>query len=183
MMIAGVTIHNIEIMNFIEIMLGGISCIYARYTRVEPATEDSRKTGFLETVFVSPLPTILEMGFVFGFVIGGIEIIDTSTQTSLHNRQILIRQSKIHNDIRTETLEKSNQLFYIVGIDLCGLDRLIPDSLHNGVAFRFRAAGYHNLCKNVGVLRHFVRGHGSYSAGTDNKDFSHFTLLFMNCRF
>ena len=95
----------------------------------------------------------------------------------------MVGQGEVHHDVGAETLKEGDQLLYIVGIDLRGLDGLISYCIDNSIALRAGAAGYHDFCKNIGVLRHFVRGHGSYAAGTDNKDFSHFALLFMCCGF
>jgi len=54
--IACVTIYNVEIVNLVKMVLGGISRKYGGNTRIESATEDCRKTGSLEPILISPLP-------------------------------------------------------------------------------------------------------------------------------
>ena len=55
-MISCVAIHDIEHLDFIEVMLGCISGEDARNSWVETTTEDSAETCLLELILVSPLP-------------------------------------------------------------------------------------------------------------------------------
>ena len=98
-MITGIAIDNIEILHLFEIMFRRIGRINPAHTRIESATENSRQPGLLKTFPISPLPFIFVFSFVERLIVGGIEIIDTAMQTGIHNRQVLIRQSHIDNDI------------------------------------------------------------------------------------
>ena len=114
------------------------------------------------------------MRFVFRLVIRRIEVIDAGAQAGVHDGKVLIGQRQIHDDVGAETFKERDELLHIVGIDLRGLYGRISDSFHYGVALGEGAAGYHDVGKDVGVLRHFVGGYGGYAAGADDKDFSHF---------
>ena len=41
-MITGITVHNIQIMNFVEVMFGCISSVNAGYSGIESTTQNSR---------------------------------------------------------------------------------------------------------------------------------------------
>ncbi len=72
--VARVAINNVEVMNFVEMVFCRVSRINAGNTGVETATQNGRNTGFLKSVAVGPLPFVLEFGFVFGLVIGRVEV-------------------------------------------------------------------------------------------------------------
>ena len=76
-MVSCITVYNIQILYFIEVMFGRISRIYACYARIESTTQDSSQTGIFETFLVCPLPAVLVFSFVQRFVIGRVEIADT----------------------------------------------------------------------------------------------------------
>ena len=73
--VAGVAVHDIQVADFIEMVLGGVGGEDAGHARVEAAAEDGGQPGFLEAVVVGPLPAVLVFGFVQGFVVGGIQIV------------------------------------------------------------------------------------------------------------
>ena len=54
--IAGIAIHNVEILYLVEVVFCGISGEDARHARVETATEDGAQASLLETLAISPLP-------------------------------------------------------------------------------------------------------------------------------
>ena len=56
MVIARITIHDIQIMYLVEIMLGCVSGENTTHSRVETTTKDGRKPSLLELFFVCPLP-------------------------------------------------------------------------------------------------------------------------------
>ena len=54
--VAGITVYDVEILNLLEVVLGGIGCEDAGHARVEAASQNGCQTGFLEALSVSPLP-------------------------------------------------------------------------------------------------------------------------------
>jgi len=98
--IAGITVDDIEIMDLIEMMFGGVSGKDTGYTRVESATEDGGQAGFLKLILVGPLPFVLELGFILRFIIGRVEVVDATRQTGIHNGQVLVRQCHIDHQLR-----------------------------------------------------------------------------------
>ena len=76
--IASIAIDYIKVVHLIEVVFGCISRKHRGYSRVESATEYGSKPCLTESVLVSPLPRILEMSLIFGFVIGSIQIVYTT---------------------------------------------------------------------------------------------------------
>ena len=56
MVVAGITVHDVEILYLLEVVLCSIGCEDARHTRVEAAAEDGCQTSLLESLAVCPLP-------------------------------------------------------------------------------------------------------------------------------
>ena len=56
MMITGIAVHDVEMSDFVEVMLCCVGCIDARHSWVEAASEDCRESSLFESVFVGPLP-------------------------------------------------------------------------------------------------------------------------------
>ena len=55
-MVAAVAVQYIYCVDFVKIMLEGISCEHTRNTRVKSASQKSRDSCLLETLSVRPLP-------------------------------------------------------------------------------------------------------------------------------
>ena len=133
-MVSRVAINNVEILNFVKNMFGSICRENTRNARIKTTAENSGKSGFLETITVCPLPTILKVSLITGFVVRSIEIAHPGTQTGIHDGQILIRQSKIHDNIRLVRIQKLGQSLLVIGINLRSLKLAILDRVNNGVA-------------------------------------------------
>ena len=56
MVITRITIHNIQIMYLVEIMLGCVGGENTTHAWIETTTKDGRKPSLLELFFVCPLP-------------------------------------------------------------------------------------------------------------------------------
>ena len=105
MMITCITVYDVQILNFVEIMFSCICRIDSTYTRIKTTTQDSCQPGFFETIVVSPLPAIFKMSFIFGLIVRSIQIVHSSFQTSFHNGQVLIGEGNIDNHFRFEVIE------------------------------------------------------------------------------
>ena len=118
-MITAVTVQNINGMDFIKIMLQGISTEYTGNTRIKTGSQKSSQSCFLKFLIISPLPGIIEIcskAFFFTslfidctpcgifcilcFIIGSINIIRTGFQTCIHDGKILIWKCHIQDSIR-----------------------------------------------------------------------------------
>ena len=174
-MISCIAVHNVQVLDFVKMMLGCIGGIYAAYTRVETTAEDGCQSGIFKALFVCPLPAVFEVSYVFRFVIGCIQIIYPAFQTGFHDSKVLIGESYVYDDFGFETVEERHQFVYIVCIYLSGFDVRVADCFYNSVAFGFGAAGNHDFCKHIRILSYFVRNNGTYTACTDNKNFTHFS--------
>ena len=67
---------------------------------------------------------IFEFRLVFGLVIGGVEIVDARLQTGIHDRQILIRQSKVHNMGRASFCDQFDHRGHFFGVNFVGRNGL-----------------------------------------------------------
>ena len=179
MMISGITVYDVQILYFVKMMFGGVCRIYAAYSRVETAAEDGGQSGIFEAFLIGPLPTVFKVGNIFRLIIGGIQIVDSALQASLHDGEVLVGEGYVDDDFGFETIEECYQFVHAVGIYLGGFDVRVTDCLDNSVTFGLGAAGYHDFCKHIRILSHFVRNNGTYTACTDNKNFTHFFVLYI----
>ena len=108
------------------------------------------------------------MCLILRFIVSGIQVVHPALQAGLHDGEVLVREGHVNHNIRTEAIEEVNQIIYIVGIHLCGLDIGVTDSLDNGVTFRLGTAGNHHFVEYVRVLSHFMSYDGTYTASSDN---------------
>ena len=90
MVITSVAVYDVQIVDFVEMVLGSISCINTRYTRIETTSKDGCQSCLLKAVLISPLPAVLKVCLVLWLVVGCVEIVTATSQTSIHNRQVLI---------------------------------------------------------------------------------------------
>ena len=142
-----VAINNVEILNFVKNMFGSICRENTRNARIKTTAENSGKSGFLETITVCPLPTILKVSLITGFVVRSIEIAHPGTQTGIHDGQILIRQSKIHDNIRLVRIQKLGQSLLVIGINLRSLKLAILDRVRLAIITSVKTSGFiANLC-------------------------------------
>ena len=86
----------------------------------------------------------------------------------------LIVECYVYDDFGLEGIKKSYQFVHIVGIHLCGPDVWVTDCFNDSVTFGLCAAGNHDISEYIRILSHFVRNNGTYTACTDNKNFTHF---------
>ena len=180
--VAGVAVYDVEILNLVEVVLSCVSGEDACNARVEAAAENSCQTSLLEALLVSPLPRVLEVSLVLRFVVGGVEVRASASQTSLHDGEVLIGQGEVDDQFRLVVVEESLELLYIVSVHLSGLDVGVADCLDYAVTLRLCAACNHEVGENVSVLRNLERCNCSDATGADHKYFSHcfyfFSLLF-----
>ena len=134
MVVAGVAIDDIEVLYFVEVVLGGIGGEDAGHTRVKAAAEDGRQAGLLKALAVGPLPAVLEVCHVLGLVVSRIKIVDTALQTGFHDGKVLIGQGQVHHQFGLEVFEEGHQFVHVVGINLCRADARITDTLYDGIA-------------------------------------------------
>ena len=170
--VAGIAVHDVEVVDLVEVVLGGISREDGRDTRVETAAEDGREAGGLEAVLIGPLPRVLEVRLVARLVVGRVEVVAAAFEAGVHDREVLIRQGHVHDDIGFEGAEKLAQLRNIVGIDLGGLHAVAADGCGDGVAFGLGPARKHHIRKD-GIGRDLLRHDRTDASGSDNKRSTH----------
>src|SRR5574344_606189 len=117
-----VAVHDVEIVNLVKVVLGSIGCVDGGHARVKSAAKDSCETSLLKSLLEGPLPGVLEVGLIFWFIVGCVEIIDSALQTCLHDGEILIGKGEVHHDVGLYFVEELHEFIHIVSIYLCGLD-------------------------------------------------------------
>ena len=175
-MISGIAVHDIQIVDLIEVMLCGIGSKHTGHTRVESATQDGAKTGLLETFAIGPLPAVFKVSLILRLIIGGIQIVATGLQTGFHNGKILIWQSQVHHDIGLVCAKQFYKLFHTIRIHLCRLhvcSVLLVQHISQCIALLFCAACNHDFGKHISILAHFMRRNSSHTSGSNDQNFSH----------
>ena len=172
-MISAIAVDDIEVMNLVEVVLRRIGSKDARHPGIKATAQDSRQTGFLEALLVGPLPAVFELRLIKGFIVGRVEVVDTCLEASIHNMEVLIRQSYVDDQLRLEGLHQSDQLRDVVGVDGCRLDLDISNLGGDLVALALGATSEHDLGEDITVLRHLLGYYRADTAGTDNEHSSH----------
>ncbi len=189
-MVAAVAVEDIDRVDRIELMLFGIGAVSLGHAGIEAAAEECHDACILESLSVSPLPAVIEISgesgltaafFIDGaplriirilrFVVGGIHIIDAAGQAGIHQRQILVRESYIHDKIRLFSPDQSDDLVDIVRIDLGRRDLRSCLSLQFGrqfITFRPGPAGQAQFRKHFAGLAALLDGDGSNAAAADD---------------
>ena len=107
MMVSRIAVNDVKIVDFIEMMLCSVCCIYTGHTWVETASKYCRQPCLFKLVLICPLPWVFEMCLVLWFVVGSIEVVYSTCKTSFHNGQVLIWKSQIDNQFRLVVTEQS----------------------------------------------------------------------------
>ena len=100
--IAAVAVKNVNGMNFVKNMFLRISRKNAGDAGIKSASQNGAETSFFEFFSIRPLILVFEFSCIFWFIVGSIDIMSSGFQTGVHNRQILIRQRQIQNNIGFE---------------------------------------------------------------------------------
>ena len=98
--VTSIAVHYIQVLNLFEMMLGSVCCKDTGNSRVKTTSQDGAQTCLFETFAISPLPTVLEVSLILGFIVGGIHIVTARLQTGLHNGKVLIRKCQIDYKFR-----------------------------------------------------------------------------------
>ena len=120
--VACIAVQNIDIIYLIKVVLQGISRKHARNSRIETASQQSRKTGLLVFFPVGPLPFIFELGRIFRLIISRIYIMYSGRQAGVHDRQVLIWQRQVQDDLRLLLSDQLCQFVYMIRIYLSDSD-------------------------------------------------------------
>ena len=134
-----VAVHDVKGVHFLEVVLGRVGSVDATHAWVETATEDSAEASLFEALTVSPLPAVLKVSLVAWLIVGGVEVVHATFQASVHNGEVLVRESQVHHQLRLVLLQQRHQLLHIVGIHLVGSDVRRADGLSHLVALLFTA--------------------------------------------
>ena len=170
-MVTAVAVQNVDIIDFVKVVLLGISTKYTGYAGVKAAAQQSRNASLFEAFPIRPLPLVFELCRIFRFIVRSVHIVCLGCKASVHNGQILIGKCHIDHNVRLFLFDQSNQLVYIIGIDLCRGDlgsRLILQFFLELVTLGLGTAGNADFCKYFAVLAALVNDNACHAAGSDN---------------
>ena len=54
--VTGIAVHDVQIVDLVEVVLGGIGRIDTTHARVKTTTQDGRQARLLKALAISPLP-------------------------------------------------------------------------------------------------------------------------------
>ena len=174
--VAAVAVEDVQGLDRVEQVLGGVGGEDRGHAGVEAAAQQRHQAGLLEAVLIGPLPAIFELGLVLRLVIGGVEIVHARRQTGLHDRQVLIGQGQVDHERRLHLLNQRRGRGDVVGVQGGGLHHHAGAGLHrfrNGVALGLGAAGQRNVAEDVRRHGHLVDRHRSDAAGADHQNSTH----------
>ena len=133
--IAAVTVQNVNGIDRVKFMFFRIGAVSLCHSRIKSASEKGCQSRLFKFFPVRPLPAIvkirretffftaffinsfpLRIFRILRFIICRIHIVDAAGQAGIHNRQILIRQGNIHNQIRLIGFDQCDDLFHIVRV-------------------------------------------------------------------
>ena len=169
--VTAVAVQNVDIIDFVKVVLLGIGAEYASYAGIKAAAQQSRDASLFETFPIRPLPLVFKLCRIFRLVVCGVHIIGLGGKTSVHNGQILIGECHIDHNVRLFLFNQSDQLVYIIGIHLCRGDlgsRLVLQFFLELVTLGLGTAGNADLCKYFAVLAALVNDNACHAAGSDN---------------
>ena len=102
--VAAVAVENVDRVNRVELMFGGVGAVGLRHTRVKATAQQRSQAGILKLFLVGPLPAVIEVGGkafllaallvdstpggvvgVFGFVVGGVHVVDAAGKAGVHD--------------------------------------------------------------------------------------------------
>ncbi len=147
--VAAVDVDDVQLMYFVEVVFRQVGGKHIGCARVETAAQQCDKPGLFESILVGPLPLVLKLGRIPGFVVGCIQVVDARLEAGIHDGEVLVGQGDIDDQFRLFPLQQRCQFRHIVRVDLCGADwpaQLIGDRLALGLG----AAGKHNFGKYLG---------------------------------
>ena len=71
-------VNNIDIVNFIQVMLLDVGAEHTGHTGIKTGTQKCHQPGLLEAVVIGPLPLVFELRLILGLVIRGVEVVRAS---------------------------------------------------------------------------------------------------------
>ena len=169
--VTAVAVQNVDIIDFVKVVLLGISTKYASYAGVKAAAQQRCDASLFKTFPISPLPLVLKLCSIFRFIVRSVHIVRLGGKTSVHNGQILIGECYVNDNVWLFLLNQGNQLVYIIGIYLCSGDfssRLVLQFFLELVTLGLGTAGNADFRKHFTVLAALVNDNTCHAAGSDN---------------
>jgi len=170
--VAGVAIDDVQLADAVELVLAQPGGEDIGDARIEAAAEQRHQPPFAKPLLVRPLPGVFEGGLVAGFVVGGVQVVDTGRQAGIHDGQVLIGQGDVDHQFGPHSFDQRAELGRVVGIHSGGLDGA-GDLRGDGVALGFGAARQHDIREDFRHLGALVGDHLADAARSDDQYLGH----------
>ena len=169
--VAAVDVDDVQRVDFIKMVLERPGREDVGHTRIKSGAEQGEEPGFAEFVLVRPLPGVFEFGYVPGFIVGGVQIVDAGFQAGVHQGEVLVGKGHIDQQLRLYLPDEGYSGGYVVRIYGMGGDADARSGAHvvrNGVTFAFCAGSQVNVLKNFRQLSAFIGYYMAYAACSDD---------------
>ena len=171
-MVTGIAVDNVDIFDFVEQEFLGIGAENVRYARIEPTAQNGGQAGLFELVLIGPLPVVFELRDIARFIVCRVHIVAARFQAGIHDRQVLIGQGHVNQQVRLHLIDEGDDLFDIVGVHLADLDRRLAERGNLLAAFD-AARGEVDVFECVAIHGAFLCDDRSGGTGTDDEDIVH----------
>lgn len=165
--IAAVDVNDVQRMDFVKVVLERPCREDVGDAGVKAGAQQGKESGLAEFVLVRPLPGVFEFGYVPGFIVGGVQVVNAGFQAGVHQVQILVGKGHVDQQLRLDFPDEGHGGGHVVRVHGVGGDidaRSGAYIVRNGVTFAFRAGGQMNVLKDVRQLGAFVGYHMSDAA-------------------
>ena len=115
-MVPAIAVENIKRVDAVEVMFFQVGCKNAGHAGIKTRTQQCRKASVLVTVLIGPLPMIFEFGDIKWFVVRRVHIMNASSQTRIHDVEVLVRQSKVDDQAWLDLVQQRSCRGNIIGI-------------------------------------------------------------------
>ena len=173
MVVAGIAVHDVEVVHLLEVMLGCVGRVHARHARIESAAENGGQPGLLKTLAVSPLPTVFEVCHILWLIVCSVKVVHAALQAGIHDCKVLVWQCHVNHDVGLVLLEECHKLGHAVGIHMVGDDIGLAYGPSHGITLALRARSNHYLVENIGILCTLVGYHSANASRSNNQYFAH----------
>lgn len=177
--VAVVAVHDVEVMDFREVVLGVVGGEHVRRAGIETAAQQRHQARLLEALSVGPLPGILELRHVPRLIVGGVEVMHARFQAGVHDRKVLVGQGHIDDEFGTKFADQGGEFGHVVrvhrrrGESGLALREVFPNLCDDLVALAYRAAGEQHFREDAVVLGALLGDDVTDAARSDNHDLAH----------
>jgi hypothetical protein len=120
--VTSVAIEDVDCVDLVEELFLGVCAENIGDAGIEAGAQERHDSGGFESLPVGPLPLVFELRFVGRLVVCGVEVVDSGFEAGIHQRQVLVGQSDVDQEVGLLVFDQCDALCDVIGIDLGDLD-------------------------------------------------------------